>query len=1399
MRASDSYLPLSIAGIGELDVRSGTSFAELAVQLSSQTASIAGAEARWFVGTEALTPAHRVGSEPLTFGARITRIPVPANERAVGVAGSASVAGGAGALVGASALSGTGALGELPAGSHGDAGTVMRQTAGPTVGAEITTPERGRGWARVEQGVWVRTGSPGASGVSSVRVRLSWRWHAHALWSALRSTFRTAASSVVSSATDVEPRSAVIEGGLRAHLILGTAHIVRPFGPKPSVRRLRVHPRAWLWGLTLSHGVVLELEVQGGASGSSKIGEVVRYEPTVRWNPGRFGHEPAPEQPTYRESAAVMAVSVVVPLAISALLAAVMQQPTFLLFGLAGPLMIVAQHLARRKSAQPAQAASAHESAPRTSRPRLWELVLAIRDPSSPHIAGALAGVPAVMAVVVPCTDAQAGVGRDERDERDVRASAHSAARAVAREHVIRALAGAGSVEVEAGSRLDTDYCADKEADVEIVASSAAMQNWEFLRWRRPRLTNVSSWAGREQSVDRPALTVVDLLDLPAPHATLAARLVQAVRESARAGAHLVVLCSRELAASVTAHPEFRAAVVPVGVGAHNANLDALSPELAEELVVGLGAHLLSTGAGASRLPSSAPLVDALSSLGLGAGMGVGASLNTGIGAQWGTNSPGALTVPVGIGEDGSALWLDLVAQGPHMLVAGTTGSGKSEFLQSLVFGAAARYSPVELHLVLVDYKGGAGLGAAAQLPHTISLVTDLDPSESGRALVGLRKELQRRERLFAEHSITRIEDYNRRLGLGSLARLLIVVDEFRALADDQPDFIPSLVRLAAQGRSLGIHLVLATQRPSGAITPDMRANITLRACLRVADEADSLDVLGVPDGAAIPASLPGRVLVRVGSEPLIRAQSFLCGAPPRGSAPLVRALSRWHVPLVAPAVITDDSPDTPDPLGWYMAELSRAPIYERPRALWAPPLPERWVARSGGAGVLGASPDSLTHLPLVHSLGAHCAVLGRARSGKTTALLSLVRAALEHADLEQTATLLNRSAKPVPHGVPQLDAIPVTWIGPRVDHPMVRSELGRLVGASLICVDSSDAFLIHGALTSALERPGLIVLDTADEVIRELEAFDRGSGLELIDILFTRGRRAGASLFTAHGTHISRTHEPHISTRIVLGTGNSHDDVMWGVPKELAGLPSAPGRGVWIESHQSLACQFAVSEHTSPDEVRSKDPLNGELPHWEALNREDFLPPRAHPTPAGGAAGTYGFSPKPLAWHGDNLVLVGKRGAKRTASATRLIAGLSAHAGEARVLRVSSTDSAEQLRSATSALEGGQSSKIIVSIEDLDLTTERNPYEVGELLAAAYAARVPVLAQVAPTALANAYGGALGRFLQSCAQGLWLEPGHREREFLGVPVGAAIDPAGGAGYAVYVESGRAHPARLIV
>lgn len=228
---------------------------------------------------------------------------------------------------------------------------------------------------------------------------------------------------------------------------------------------------------------------------------------------------------------------------------------------------------------------------------------------------------------------------------------------------------------------------------------------------------------------------------------------------------------------------------------------------------------------------------------------------------------------------------LDLRAHGPHALVSGTTGAGKSELLQSWILGMAMTHSPKRVTFLFVDYKGGSAFGACSELPHAVGLVTDLDERLVRRVLVSLRAEVTYRERLLNEYHIKDLADFelaecSSHAGAHPSVppRLVIVVDEFATLKKEVPEFVDGVVDIAQRGRSLGLHLILATQRPTGVITENLLANTNLRVALRMADESNSVEVLGTPIAAGFDPAVPGRAVAKTGPGRLVTFQTGYAG-----------------------------------------------------------------------------------------------------------------------------------------------------------------------------------------------------------------------------------------------------------------------------------------------------------------------------------------------------------------------------------------------------------------------------------------------------------------------------------------------------------------------------------------
>lgn len=242
------------------------------------------------------------------------------------------------------------------------------------------------------------------------------------------------------------------------------------------------------------------------------------------------------------------------------------------------------------------------------------------------------------------------------------------------------------------------------------------------------------------------------------------------------------------------------------------------------------------------------------------------------VAAGWKRRSPERyLRVPIGQRRGDQPLILDLdhTGHGPHGLIAGTTGSGKSELLQTLVVALALTHHPHDVGFVLVDFKGGGAFSGLTQLPHTQGLVTDLSGKLAQRALVALRAEMDRRKRLFNAVDVNDIGLYQQLHWRGQvdepLPRLIVIIDEFAELVSDYPDFMDGLIAIARVGRSLGLHLILATQSPTGVVKQQIWANAKFRICLRVESRQESVEMLRRPEAANLPR-IPGRGYLQVGN-----------------------------------------------------------------------------------------------------------------------------------------------------------------------------------------------------------------------------------------------------------------------------------------------------------------------------------------------------------------------------------------------------------------------------------------------------------------------------------------------------------------------------------------------------
>ncbi len=603
-------------------------------------------------------------------------------------------------------------------------------------------------------------------------------------------------------------------------------------------------------------------------------------------------------------------------------------------------------------------------------------------------------------------------------------------------------------------------------------------------------------------------------------------------------------------------------------------------------------AGVLARDLAALRAPSSAGgLPDAVRLLDLpAAGLRIPAGAATAAG-EWDAGR-GRLATTLGVGDQGP-VEVDLVAQGPHALVAGTTGAGKSELLQTLVAGLALRHPPDRCSLLLVDYKGGAAFAAAAELPHTVGVLTDLDHQTTARALRSLAAELTRRERLLARHAARDLTDLP---DSAALARLVIVVDEFATLAEELPAFVTGLVGIAQRGRSLGVHLVLATQRPSGVVSPEIRANCSLRICLRTADEAESRDVLGSPLAASLSPDRPGRALLRTGTTaPVLLQVARVSGTAGREAGGVTARRRPWppvRRAAAPPASPSSSAPSSSSPpsssqpsssqpddlrrlvraLGGRAAELSVA----HPGRPWLPPLPDRLTPEdlrdAASAAVLRIgltdSPDTQSQQPLELDLaaGGGWLLVGGPRSGRTTALVTVaVEAAHRLSPRELHVHVLDHgggaaagAAARLPHlgtGVGRGDAHRAHRLVARLVAEVERRRSGRR--------PDGDPLL-------------LLLVDGFESVAAQLDEADPGGGSAALLRLLRDGAAVGLTVVvTAERAVPGSRLTAAARSRMVLPLPDRADYAVAGIPPRAVPGSRPPGRA--LVGEDAVECQLAL------------------------------------------------------------------------------------------------------------------------------------------------------------------------------------------------------------------------------
>lgn len=545
-----------------------------------------------------------------------------------------------------------------------------------------------------------------------------------------------------------------------------------------------------------------------------------------------------------------------------------------------------------------------------------------------------------------------------------------------------------------------------------------------------------------------------------------------------------------------------------------------------------------------------------------------------------------SLEAVIGVDDDGVCI-VDLVADGPHALIAGTTGAGKSELLRTLIAGLAARYGPDLVTFVLVDYKGGSAFAECASFPQTVGFVTDLDDGLAQRALTCLEGELRYREQVLRASGARDLVSYASVPGRPALPRLLVVIDELAALVRDLPGFVSALVSLAQRGRSLGLHLVLATQRPAGTINDAIRANTNIRIALRVQDVADAVDVVGEPGAALLDRRVPGRALVRLGPGEVSALQVASVATEPVGGAVVISSFDGSIMASVGLAAAADRA----RPLARLADGLNRAFVasgMSEPRRPWPAPLPSDLRNDGAGweAGHLGVidRPAEQRQEPFVVDLAAgHVSVVGANGTGVSTTLRTLVLASVAAAGRASipwrwvfVLDLLGRDLE----GLAPLACVGAV-VGPHEDErrdrliAIVQAEVARRRQANR--PDSLDpgepewVVVVDGwsALRAAAGDVGALAL--ADALTRLV--VEGGA----VGIRFILGADRASSLPSSLA--------PSIATRFVLAPADPLEAAAAGVRPCASG--ATPGRAL-IAGQPGVEVQIARSDSSDVEEVAS-------------------------------------------------------------------------------------------------------------------------------------------------------------------------------------------------------------------
>ncbi|MGV9194888.1 FtsK/SpoIIIE domain-containing protein [Microbacterium sp. MC2] len=548
----------------------------------------------------------------------------------------------------------------------------------------------------------------------------------------------------------------------------------------------------------------------------------------------------------------------------------------------------------------------------------------------------------------------------------------------------------------------------------------------------------------------------------------------------------------------------------------------------------------------------------------------------------------GNLRAIVGQGAS-DAMTLDLRLQGPHALVGGTTGAGKSEFLQAWVLGMAAAHSPDRVTFLFVDYKGGSAFADCVELPHCVGLVTDLSPHLVRRALTSLRAELHHREHLFNRKKAKDLLELEKRRDPDTPPALVLVIDEFAALAGEVPEFVDGVVDIAQRGRSLGIHLIMATQRPAGVIKDNLRANTNLRVALRMADESDSKDVVDDPVAASFDPSIPGRGIAKTGPGRLVPFQSAYAGGWSTDEKPVADvsvaelrfgSIQKWELDDAGDDAAHDADPGPNDQkriVATLIAAAAQAKI-PAPRRPWLDDLEQTVDIRRLPAGRSGAILLGKRDVPerqLQEAVYFHpdrdgsMLVYGTSGSGKSTVLRTIAICAAIGRRPENVAVYgldfgsgSLKSLETLPHVgsiIPGDDAERVQRIMRSL--AAVLDDRGKRFSAA-----NASSIAEYRELTGRDEPRIILLLDGLPQFRAEWEATTaRMPFYQAFMRILGEGRPLGVHVVATadRSGSVPTAVSSNVSRRVVLRLSDENAYALLNAPKDVLDERSAPGRAI--------------------------------------------------------------------------------------------------------------------------------------------------------------------------------------------------------------------------------------------